>query len=142
MPKRSQPRQWVYTFQSRFVSRVWDGRKTRTMRPKRKDGKVPVAGHRISLRHWKGRPYHSAQVLIYDSTVKAISSVVMEQGRTPVVDGSSLTAAEAEDFARYDGFDDYADMLEWFAHEHGNRVELDLIEWEAVAHAPLQTAAA
>ena len=124
------PRQWVYAFKMRFVSRVRDERKLRTMRPKRKDGKRPAPGDRISLRYWQGKPYWSKQTLIYNSTIKAVSTVVIEQGKPPRVEGVSLTQAAAEQFALYDGFDDFADMLEWFHHEHGDRVELDMIEWE------------
>lgn len=131
MPARKQklPRQWVHLFKMRFVPLVRDERKLRTMRPKRKDGKRPSPGDRISLRYWAGRPYWSGHVLIHDSIVEAVSDVVIEQGKMPLVAGRRLTAAEAVDFARYDGFEDYADMLEWFAHEHGVRVELDMIEW-------------
>ena len=109
---------------------VRDGRKLRTMRPKRRNGKRPALGDRISLRHWVGSPYRSGQAIIHNSTVKTVSTVVIQQGYMPLVDGRLLTAAEAVDFARYDGFEDYADMQEWFAHEHGQRVELDMIEWE------------
>ena len=127
--KTKLPRQWVYTFKLRFVRLVRREQKLRTMRPKRKDGKRPAPGDRISLRYWKGKPYWSSQVLIHNSTVKTVSTVVIEQGETPVVEGVSLSAREANEFARYDGFDDFADMSEWFAHEHGDRVELDMIEW-------------
>ena len=130
-PKRKPklPRLWVYTFKPRFVSRVRDGRKLRTMRPKRKDGRRPISGDRISLRYWKGKPYWSAQVPLFDSTIKAVSTVVIEQLFYPLVEGRRLKASEANEFAHYDGFEDYADMQAWFAHEHGDRVELDMIEW-------------
>ena len=127
---RKRLREWVYTFQPRFVSRVRDGRKLRTMRPKRKDGKRPSPGEGISLRRWEGSPYRSFQEVIRRSTITAVSDVVIEQGKMPVVAGRRLTAAEAVEFAQYDGFEDYADMLEWFDHQHGQRIELDMIEWK------------
>lgn len=123
-------RLWVYLFKKRFVSRVEDERKLRTMRPKRKDKLRPKPGDRISLRFWAGAPYRSAQRIIRNSIIKSVSDVVIERGKFPIVNDVRLTATEAHDFARYDGFTDFADMQEWFQHEHRKRrIKLDMIEW-------------
>lgn len=125
-------------FKAEFADDVEEGRKTRSIRAPRKDGRVPK----------KDEPAHLFTGMRTKTCRKLALSVVtrvrpVEIDHTGVkIEGRPLYAGDAPayqggpdpehydgDFARADGFNTFTDMVEWFSKVHGLPFTGFLIEW-------------
>lgn len=132
----------VFLFKPRFAPLVEAGTKRTTIRPPRTR---PVRLYDLmDLRTWTGRPYKDPQrKLCMGRCVEHQTCVIIPPfGRgitgTPgkVLLGlrEPLIGAEADAFARNDGFADYAEMIAWFQKEHGKLPFLGTwYRWEPIA---------
>jgi hypothetical protein len=116
----------VLLFKPQFVDHVRSGRKLQTIRPPRK---FPVhVGDRLSLRHWKDRPYASPQITILEATCTRVAPVKLAQDFV-VVDHRLLTEPEVLSLARADGFEHPEEMRALFEMMHGLPFTGTLIAW-------------
>ena len=118
----------VLLFKPQFIAAVRSGRKRQTIRPPRK---IPVhIGDRLSLRHWKDRPYASPQVTILEATCTKVAPVKLSQYFI-VVDHRLLTETEVFQLAKADGFEHPEEMRALFELMHGLPFSGVLIGWGA-----------
>ncbi len=121
----------AYSYKERFAEAVASGRKRQTVRAKRK--RHARVGERIQnytgMRTAKCRKLNDPDPVCID--VVAIDIDVGRYSITEIrVDGWTYTNAEAETFARADGFESLADMHSFWKAEHGiGRFEGVLISW-------------
>lgn len=127
-------------FKEQFANDVEDGRKNRSIRAPRKDGRVPK----------KGEPAHLFTGMRSKKCRKLRLSVVERVRPVEInhmgvkIEGRPLYAGDAQayqggpdpeaydgDFARADGFDSFGDMADFFEKEHGLPFHGFLIEWPA-----------
>ena len=113
-------------FQKRFAGLVESGKKRQTVRktPKR----MPRKGDELSLREWTGQPYRSKQRELKAAQVLEIEEIEIF-GDSIQVGGRRLTAGQREEFAKADGFDDFADFVMWFRNTHGLPFEGIALFW-------------
>lgn len=125
-------------FKAEFVDDVELGRKRRSIRVPRKDGRDPKCGDRLQL--YTGMRTTRCHKL-GEATCTRVRSVEIDYtGIT--LDGRKLYAGDAPayqggadpegydgDFARADGFDDFGAMVKFFKREHGLPFRGNLIEW-------------
>ena len=112
----------VLMFQERFVAGIRSGEKRQTIRKKArcKPGDV------LSLRRWTGRPYRSKQEEIRRAVCTGVSIVGIVG---PAPGAKVRLSVPLDEFARRDGFRDWADMRAWFEREHGLPFVGRLIRW-------------
>lgn len=114
-------RNHVKTFQPRFADLVEQGIKTQTIR------KIPVVmpaiGDTISLRKWEGVPRRkgSKHTVIGLGIISHVSPVT--------IDHEGVRGLDAESIALDDGFQDWAEMRDWFDKTHGLPFYGILIGW-------------
>lgn len=118
---------FVRLFQPRFAALVEAGAKTQTVR--RKPKRLPAAGDTISLRCWTGLPYRSKQRILRTATIAEVMDVQI-YGDSIRLGERRLSASEREDFARADGFRDFAQLAAWFRQTHDLPFEGILIRWQ------------
>ena len=104
-------------FHKRFVAPIQAGAKKQTIRPPRKR---PIkVGDELSLRYWEGQGYRSPQIAILDTKCSGAFTIAVH--KTGVLIGSGRgwieRPAELDEFARGDGFADWAEMQQWFSGE-------------------------
>lgn len=124
-------------FQPRFAPLVASGSKTQTVRPPRK---TPFQeGEIVSARQWSGVAYRSPQIEVARVRIEAIHEVVISEHGIDVEEPTNevgelewvdLEPEEVEAFAKDDGFEDWADMREWFRSTHGLPFRGELIRFE------------
>jgi len=120
--------QRILLFKPKFIEPVRAGTKLQTIRPTRR---FPITvGDKLSLRHWKDRPYASPQVLIREAHCTRTGPVRISHDWV-VVDHRLLTAPEIIEFAKADGFEHPQQMIEEFATMHGLPFSGVLIQWGA-----------
>lgn len=125
-------------FKEQFADDVELGRKTRSIRARRKDGRDPKRGDKLQL--YTGMRQKGCRKLS-DATVTRVRPVLIDHTGIEI-EGRRLYAGDAPayqggvdpdhydgDFARADGFDGFQDMAEFFAKEHGLPFSGLLIEW-------------
>jgi hypothetical protein len=125
-------------FKAEFADDVEEGRKRRSIRAPRKDGRDPKKGQALQL--YTGMRQPGCRKL-GDSIVARVRPVEISHagicldgrmlfaGDTPAYQGSPDPEAYDGDFARADGFDNFSDMADWFAKQHGLPFRGNLIEW-------------
>ena len=117
----------VLIFQDRFAALVQIGAKRQTIRATARC----KPGDTLSLREWSGRPYRSKQSLLREATCTSVSHVGIGTGGVESNGRVMLFGSPAaDDFARADGFADFAEMREWFQGAHGLPFLGELISWE------------
>lgn len=131
----STPSSFVRMFKPRFAALVESGAKSQTVRPMPK--RMPKVGDRLSLRCWRGLPYRSKQRVLREATIVGVERVSIYashmwhetcDGLLP--DGLTVThRGSLDDFAKADGFADYAEMLAWFEAEHSLPFQGVAIYW-------------
>lgn len=121
---------FLFNFKRQFVSDVESGRKRRTIRRNRQDGKRPVPGDIACL--YTGLRTRASR-LIREAKVERCQGVRIDfEDYSIVVDGHKLDIAERGEFARADGFPTVVDMLTFFKEQYGGVVfEGFLTEWAA-----------
>lgn len=106
---------FVFSFRKQFADRVASGEKLQTIRGRRKDGRMPKAGDKVSLFSGMRTAYCRR---LGTSTVTEAFPVYLDLdelgARTIVVNGVRLNFGEAEAFAKLDGFKNAREMIEWF----------------------------
>lgn len=125
-------------FKSQFADDVEDGRKRRSIRAPRKDGRDPKPGDKLQL--YTGMRQKGCRKLREAQCVRVRPVEIDHMGIT--LDGRKLYAGDApayaggvdpenydSDFARADGFGTFQDMCEFFESEHGLPFKGRLIEW-------------
>lgn len=125
-------------FQAQFAEDVEHGRKRRSIRAPRKDGRNPKAGDKLQL--YTGMRQRGCRKLGEAICTRVRAVKIDHTGIT--LDGRPLYAGDAPayaggvdpehydcDFARADGFGSFGDMADWFAQQHGLPFDGFLIEW-------------
>jgi hypothetical protein len=126
----------VLMYHKRFIAPIKAGTKRQTIRRNRKR-KIPV-GAELSHRYWEGRGYRSPQVEIASGKCKAVFGITVESNRIligqegkPYRSGGIFGTAGLDDFARKDGFEDWADLQSYYREQ---KIKLPfygvLIQWE------------
>jgi len=119
-------------FQPRFAALVESGKKTQTIRAPRK---VPIrVGDRLYL--WTGLRTKKARKL-GEGIVESVERIEFSEDGTGRIlrTGSRRLwrrlrhAPFAHSIAVADGFENYADMLDWFEHTHGLPFRGVLVRW-------------
>ena len=124
---------FTLNFKKRFSSAIETGEKRQTIRAPRKDGRIPRPGD--DLRLYTGMRTSQCQRLT-DATCTAIASVlIVEHGSDWMIylDGRKLSLAEQIEFAKDDGFETWAEFLEFFNKVHGLPFAGLMIRWEPKA---------
>lgn len=89
---------------------------------------MPRTGDTLSLREWTGKPYRSKQRELKRVSLIAWYDVMIEKDRLRVW-GGEMNEAKREEFARKDGFESWAEMVEWFETTHGLPFQGVLFTW-------------
>jgi hypothetical protein len=104
-----------FSFRKQFADRVERGEKLQTIRPRRKDGRMPKPGDKVSLFTGMRTAYCRR---LGSSTVVEAFPVYLDLdelgARMIVINGMRLNFGEAEAFAKLDGFQNAREMIEWF----------------------------
>jgi hypothetical protein len=125
-------------FKAQFADDVEDGRKLRTIRADRKDGRDPRRGDALQLytgmRQKEFRKLRDAECTSVRLVEISHIGVKLEGKSLYAGDAPSYAADFAQDrydgdFARADGFDSFQQMAEFFEREHGLPFYGRLIEW-------------
>jgi len=115
----------LFNFQKQFAADVESGRKRQTIRARRKIR--PQVGQTAFL--YTGTRTKACRKL-GEAKIRVVADVmIFAQG---VVIGTTITIvrqADQDQFARADGFKDWAEMRDWFANTHGLPFKGDLIKW-------------
>lgn len=105
---------FVFSFRKQFADAVERGEKLQTIRQRRKDGRVPKPGDRVTLFTGMRTAYCRR---LGKSTVTEAFPVHLDLERGDwlfIVNGVRLNFAESEAFAKLDGFRSALEMIEWF----------------------------
>lgn len=126
-------------FKAQFADDVEDGRKRRSIRAPRKDGRDPKAGDKLQLytgMRQKGcRKLGEAKVVRVrpveiDGTGITLDGTRLYGGYTPAYEGSPDPGRYDGDFAMADGFHGFGDLRDFFEEQHGLPFKGLLIEWQ------------
>lgn len=128
-------------FQKQFAEDVETGRKRRTIRAPRKDGRQPFRKG-VMLQLYTGmRSKFGCRKLIPDTPILRVRPVTITaidicldgfflwHGDAPAYQGGVDPEHYEADFCRADGFDGFPDMMEFFEKTHGLPFDGNLIEW-------------
>ena len=121
------PRLFVRMFQPRFAPLVESGAKRQTVR--KTPVRIPHAGDMLSLREWTGKPYRSKHRELLRAPCRMCVGIELDIDRVSIIGMPMLTPEMREEFARKDGFEDWNDLLFWFALNHGFPFDGILIRW-------------
>ena len=121
-------RRFPYNFRPEFWPAVASGEKRQTMRRRRNDGLVPVAGDRAML-------YQSLRTanarLLNEGVITRVRGVRLDmQDREVIVDGERLDHTAKVAFAHADGFPTLDRMFQFFENTYGVLFEGYCIEWD------------
>jgi hypothetical protein len=109
-------RTFLFNFKAQFAPLVESGKKCQTVRATRKDGRVPVIGD--LAKGYTGLRTRSTRLLVSSPIVEAGRVLIDFRESTIALKGGRLTAFEAAEFARADGFESFPQMLAWFREAH------------------------
>lgn len=109
-------RTFLFNFKKEFAPLVESGKKCQTVRATRKDNRVPVVGD--LAKGYTGLRTRSTRLLVSSPIVEAGRVLIDFRESTIALDGGRLTAFEAAEFARADGFESFPKMLAWFRSTH------------------------
>jgi hypothetical protein len=126
-------------FQAQFADDVEDGRKRRSIRAPRKDGRNPKRGDKLQL--YTGMRQKGCRKLLDTECVRVRPVVIDHMGITldgrklytgdsPAYQGGPDAEAYENDFARADGFGSFGEMVDWFEQTHDLPFAGLLIEWK------------
>ena len=118
----------VIMFQDKFAPKVRDGSKCQTIRKAARC----KAGDTLSLRRWTGKPYRSKQEIFCEVVCESVELVLILclLGEVMAAVGFKvIRGADADAFARADGFADFGEMVKWFENTHGLPFNGWLIKW-------------
>lgn len=106
---------FLFNFKRQFADDVQSGRKTRTIRPNRKDGRRPVSGDIACC--YTGLRTRSSR-LLREAPVERCRAIRIS-GRDLIVDGRLLSYEEKQEFARADGFATLEAFFQFFLDQYG-----------------------
>lgn len=109
-------RTFLFNFKKEFAPKVESGEKLQTVRATRKDRRVPVPGD--LAKGYTGLRTRSARLLVSSPIVEAGRVLIDFRESTIAIRGGRLSASEAAEFARADGFESFPAMLAWFREAH------------------------
>jgi hypothetical protein len=120
----------AFNFQRQFADDVEHGRKSQTIRAKRRHR--PKAGQTA---HCFTGMRTSACRLLGRWPIVHVENVIIDDDRVILMDhsfddGCLVTDKELDRFARSDGFADWSSMLSWFEKTHGLPFVGDLVMWD------------
>lgn len=122
----------VLMFAARFAPLVESGRKTTTIRPRRKRP-IEVTDS-LSLRRWSDGAYRSKQIVLGVGTCVHVDHIVIDIVRSRpaiIVNRVKFSSEQMREVAIRDGFSDALEMVTWFRETHGLLpFQGDLIEWQ------------
>lgn len=104
----------VILFQDRFAELVRAGTKRQTIREKARC----KPGSQLSLRRWTGKPYRSKQEHLREAMCLCVQGVFIDESTIP-----------DDDFAKADGFKNWAELLGWFRETHGLPFKGEVVRW-------------
>lgn len=107
---------FLFNFQKQFAPKVEAGEKRQTVRAFRADGRLPRIGD--TAKCYTGLRTSGARLLMAAPVVKMSKVLLDFEERVMALDGGRLDAAESEQFAKADGFESFAAMLQWFRSNH------------------------
>ncbi len=111
-------------FQERFRESILSGRKIQTIRKYRK---TPFKeGDRLYL--YTGLRTKNCKK-IFEKTIKAVYDFEIKKNGDFYIGTFKVDTLSEFEIARYDGFADKYDMLEWFIKNHGLPFHGQLIRW-------------
>lgn len=116
----------AYNFQARFADAVSSGRKIQTIRARR-EGRSRHARPGEPIQLYTGLRTKSARKLC-DPDPVCVTSTYCNIHATGITLGNHPNV-DLDEFARRDGFTDFADMKAWFGETHGLPFIGQLIEW-------------
>jgi hypothetical protein len=120
------PRTFVLNFKKEFAQLVEQGYKKHTIRGPRNDGKIPVPGDQLRL--YTGLRTRGTRWLRDGEVLRCRGVRIDLPGNGAiVVAGELLTQDQRTEFAKDDGFNDWASMRKWFADQYGDN---NLSTWE------------
>jgi hypothetical protein len=109
----------VFNFKKEFADRVALGVKLQTIRPHRKDGRLPRIGEAIKL--YTGLRTKSTR-LLGTGVVSECFGVQIDPARGVVkINGIGLAQDVADALARQDGFHNSFQMADWFVAQYGKQ---------------------
>lgn len=109
-------RTFLFNFKQQFAPLVETGQKCQTVRATRKDKRVPVPGDLAKA--YTGLRTRSARLLVSSPIIEAGRVLIDFREGTIALRGGRLTAFEAAEFARADGFKSFPEMMAWFRETH------------------------
>ena len=116
----------AYNFQAQFADAVATGQKRQTIRAPRKDNRHAKPGDKLQL--YTGMRSKSCRKLIDpDPTCFHVEELTIDRAGIHYTDGGESMTPEI--VARRDGFNNFADMADWFEATHGLPFCGFLIRW-------------
>jgi hypothetical protein len=119
---------FIRMFRPEFADKIRSGQKLQTVRPVPK--RRPAPGDTLSLRMWADRPYASKQIELAESKVTKVEDIVITELGYIVINGNMLSGADANAFARADGFPGMNEFIGFFETVHDLPFEGIVIHWE------------
>lgn len=114
-------RKWVKTFKPEFAKMVVEGSKCSTIRPWPKDNKLPNAGDTLDARMWKGKAYHSPQLILASYLIESVTPVIfvddsifVQHTKNSIHFSNKINPKLADEWAKMDGFKSAEEMFGWF----------------------------
>lgn len=118
-------------FKPEIASRYEDGSKVHTLRVYRRDGRNPKPGETLYM--YVGQRTKNCRKLGEEKCLLArpIQIWFPEHGGLPTIeiDGTRLSAATFDEFARNDGFDGMSHMCQWFRDSYTNDRPHGMVLW-------------
>lgn len=125
-------------FKAQFADDVEDGRKKRSIRALRKDGRDPKKGDKLQfytgMRQKDCRKLGEAtctrvRPVEIDGTGITLDGFLLYGGHAPAYEGGVQPDRYDGDFAMADGFQGFGDIRDFFEEQHGLPFKGLLIEW-------------
>lgn len=107
---------FVYSFRQEFAAAISRGEKAQTCRPHRKDGRVPKPGDAIKL--YTGMRTITCRHLGDSVVTECFPLYIDLPEHVFVIASERLGVSESRAFARLDGFESAAAMVNWFVETY------------------------
>jgi hypothetical protein len=107
----------VFNFKKEFADRVALGVKTQTVRPHRKDGRLPRIGEAVNL--YTGLRTKATRLLASGVVYECLGVQIDPARGVLKINGIGLAPDVADEFARRDGFSGALVMADWFVAQYG-----------------------
>ncbi len=115
-PSAKPPAAVVFMVQERFVEPIKRGTKYTTIRPVRK--RLPKRGALVTIKRWRGKPYRSKQEVVAEGRLVEVMPIIIFE-TSIMVNGKVPAEWDEPLFAMGEGFQDAAEMRDWFRDQYG-----------------------